>query len=138
MKLLLENWRQYLTENSETWVKNTIWISARPSPELNKAIEDNYEKSLQYLISCKRDPQSCDANTDFWLQSLFNAGFNVEAIRDGAYNDGGKMIGHDWIVVKEKGVEIIIDAAAKQFGTEPFKDKYFEGPYAYRQQGTNL
>jgi hypothetical protein len=112
---------------------NTIWVSGPISPKLSKALENNYEKSRQYLISCDRDFQSCDANTDFWLKTLFNAGFDVEAVRDGVYNDGDEMIGHDWIVIEENDTEIIIDAAAEQFDTEPYEDKYSE--IGWREQG---
>ena len=132
MKLLLENWRGYLNESSDAWVK-TIWVSNSAYSELNQVLEDSYEDSQHYLRSCKRDLHSCDANTNFWLKTLMNAGFKVEAVRDGVYNDAGEMIGHDWIIIKNDGIEIIVDAAAEQFDTEPHKDKYIEG--GYREQG---
>ena len=125
MKLLLENWREYMKEGVDTWVK-TIWISDSSFSKLNKILEDKYEDSQQYLASCDRHSQSCDANTDFWLGTLSNAGFNVYAVRDGEYDDGGGLIGHDWIVIKKDGTEIIVDAAAEQFDTEPHGTKYFE------------
>tara|TARA_Y100000310_G_scaffold144412_1_gene143698 strand:- start:1039 stop:1956 length:918 start_codon:yes stop_codon:yes gene_type:complete len=64
-----------------------------------------------------------------------NLGGFKKAIKGGAFipfskmdlfNDGGEMVGHDWIVINDNGSEIIFDAAAEQFDTEPFADKYTE------------
>ena len=123
MKLLFENWREYTKNSSPQWI-NTIWLSGTPTPRLQQAIEENYKNSQIYLRSCQRELDSCDANTDFWVEILANLDFDVVAIRDGVYNDGDTPIGHDWIIVVEDGREIIFDAAAEQFDTEPWKDKY--------------
>jgi hypothetical protein len=121
MKKLLTEWRKFLKEGAQQ-----PWLSQSPSPELAAAIADNHERSQQHLCDIGRPLDSCDANTDFWLKALSDAGFDARDVRDGLFDDGGEMVGHDWIVISDNGSEIIFDAAADQFDTEPFADKYTE------------
>jgi len=81
MKKLLTEWRKYLKEGDgqPKWMKS-IWLSQNPSPKLAKAIADNYEQSQQYLCDIGRPLDSCDANTDFWLKALSDAGFDARDV----------------------------------------------------------
>jgi hypothetical protein len=84
MKLLLENWREYLNEG-----RDYHWHSSPPSEEIQGVIDANTAN-----VKCRMGELACQDMSIEWANVFRDAGFDVE-IHHGTYKEEG----HSWLVI---------------------------------------
>ena len=100
MKLILENWREYLTEGHKYH-----WHSSPPSEEIQGVIDANTAN-----VKCRMGELACQDMSYEWAKVFRDAGFDVE-IHHGTYKEEG----HSWIEVDGH----LFDPTAGQFKEIP-------------------
>jgi len=106
VKLLLENWRQYLNEG-----RDYHWHSSPPSEEIQGVIDANTAN-----VKCRMGELACQDMSIEWANVFRDAGFDVE-IHGGMYRDEG----HSWLVIDG---DHLFDPTAAQFDDFPNIDEF--------------
>jgi len=105
MKLLFENWREYLNEGHKYH-----WHSSPPSEEIQGVINANTAN-----VKCSMGELACQDMSSEWAKVFRDAGFDVE-IHHGTYKEEG----HSWIKVDGH----LFDPTAGQFDDYPNIDEF--------------